>query len=62
DGNNGWVYGGDVVAREGGFEVGGVGTCDEVVVARKLFEETCMVICEDKTDMGYDLGGDNVFV
>ncbi|GKB24472.1 hypothetical protein Tco_0863873 [Tanacetum coccineum] len=36
--------------------------CDEVVVARKLFEEMCMVICEDRTDLGYDLGGDNVFV
>ncbi|GJS61498.1 hypothetical protein Tco_0656282 [Tanacetum coccineum] len=36
--------------------------CDEVVVARKLFEEMCMVICEDGTHLGYDLGGDNVFV
>ncbi|GKA28739.1 hypothetical protein Tco_0714984 [Tanacetum coccineum] len=50
-------------AREGGGDrLVVVDWCDEVVVARKLFEEMCMVICEDRTDLGYDLGGDNVFV
>ncbi|GKD54634.1 hypothetical protein Tco_1288021 [Tanacetum coccineum] len=46
----------------GGDRLVVVDWCDEVVVTRKIFEEMCMVICEDRTDLGYDLGGDNVFV